>query len=197
MFSSGSEFFLRLKQNIIKFMENVLGPRLDETNIEENIIMNEDELFMVKVKEISKDIGVDYRHLLAVMEFESRTNPQAVNKWSKATGLIQFMPKTAIGLGTTTEELLKMNKIQQLEYVHKYFKPFKGKLKTLSKTYMAVLWPRAARDPDPDPVLFRKGTKAYEQNPLDWNKDGVITESEASRKVQEIFDRKFKHLPPD
>ena len=38
----------------------------------------------------------------------------------RATGLIQFMPKTAKNFGTSTQELFKMDNVKQLDYVHKY-----------------------------------------------------------------------------
>ena len=52
---------------------------------------------------------------------ESGFNPQAVNPKSNATGLIQFMPKTARGLGTTVAALYNMAWDQQWPYVEAYF----------------------------------------------------------------------------
>lgn len=153
--------------------------------------------FLTKVKEIGKRLGIDYRYLLSVMQFESGLNPQAINKWTKATGLIQFMPSTAHELGTTCDELYKMTDVQQLDYVEKYFNPYKGKLDSLSEVYMAVLWPRAALDKDQDSTLFIKGTKAYDQNPMDWNKDGRVTETEAAAKVQKYFDEIYSKYPKE
>lgn len=43
---------------------------------------------------------------------------------SGATGLIQFMPATAQGMGTTTAALAAMSAVQQLDYVQRYFKPY-------------------------------------------------------------------------
>ena len=40
-----------------------------------------------------------------------------------ATGLIQFLPSTARGLGTTTDALAGMSSVEQLNYVEKYFDP--------------------------------------------------------------------------
>ena len=39
---------------------------------------------------------------------------------SGATGLIQFMPNTAEGLGTSTGELAGMSRARQMHYVEKY-----------------------------------------------------------------------------
>ena len=106
---------------------------------------------------------------------------------SGATGLIQFMPSTARGLGTTVEALAAMSPESQLNFVWKYFKPYKGKIRSLSDGYMAILWPRAVGKPD-DHALFTGGV-AYRQNAgLDTNKDGKVTKREAAAKVTALLD---------
>lgn len=106
---------------------------------------------------------------------------------SGATGLIQFMPSTARGLGTTVEALAAMSPESQLNFVWKYFKPYKGKIRSLSDGYMAILWPRAVGKPD-DYALFTGGV-AYRQNAgLDTNKDGKVTKREAAAKVTALLD---------
>lgn len=106
---------------------------------------------------------------------------------SGATGLIQFMPATAKGMGTTVEKLAKMSQIEQLNYVYKYFLPYKGKLRNLGDVYMAILWPAGVGKAD-SYVLWSKDKKpvTYRQNiGLDVNKDGVITRAECVAKVTE------------
>lgn len=104
-------------------------------------------------------------------------------------GLIQFMPKTAIGLGTTVEELAKMSAEDQLVYVEKHFKPFKGKLKTLADVYSTIIYPKAVGKPD-DYVLFSGGTIAYRQNMgIDINKNGKCTKEEAAAKVMQKYNK--------
>jgi len=128
-----------------------------------------------EVSRICKEIGIKDEWLYAVIWFESRGNPKAVNKNSKATGIIQFMPKTAKNLGTTTELLYNMSVIKQLQYVEKYLKKWDTKydLNSYLDTYMAVFYP-AALGKSRDYVI---GTgKIVEQNSsVDTNKDGVIT----------------------
>lgn len=51
------------------------------------------------------------------------------------------MPSTAEWLGTSSDELVKMSAIEQLDYVEKYFKSFSGNLNDI--TYMTVLLPAA------------------------------------------------------
>jgi peptidoglycan hydrolase-like protein with peptidoglycan-binding domain len=93
--------------------------------------------------------------------------------------LIQFLPSTARGLGTTTDALARMNSTEQLAYVEKYFnqRHFEGRLGSLEGLYTAVLSGRARQNPND--VLFTRGTRAYDLNPLDWNRDGNITAGEA------------------
>jgi hypothetical protein len=106
---------------------------------------------------------------------------------SGATGLIQFMPSTARGLGTSTDALAGMTAVQQLDYVKKYFQSYKGRLKTLEDVYMAILYP-AAIGKDKDSTLFAEGTTAYRQNSgFDANRDGKITPAEVSAKVREKY----------
>ena len=108
---------------------------------------------------------------------------------SGATGLIQFMPKTAKSLGTTVEALAAMSAVEQLEYVEKYFKPHKGKLKTLSDIYMAILWPKAIGKAE-DYVMFDKAETpiTYRQNSgVDINADGKCTKAEAAAKVMQKY----------
>ena len=126
--------------------------------------------------------------LMACMAWESNNtfSPSVANMaGSGATGLIQFMPTTAIGLGTTTAALAKMTAEDQLNYVFKYFRPYKGKLRNLGDIYMAILWPAGVGQPDSF-VLWEKGKRptTYRQNAgLDVNKDGAITRGEAIAKV--------------
>lgn len=106
---------------------------------------------------------------------------------SSGTGLIQFMAATAKGMGTTTSALAAMSALEQLDWVEKYFQPYKGRMKTLEDLYMAILWP-AAVGKEPGYVLFRKGTLAYTQNDgLDVNNNGLITKQEAAAKVRETL----------
>ena len=63
--------------------------------------------FVKKVQSISSNLNIDPNWLMAIMFWESAGtfSPSVQNKTSGATGLIQFMPSTAVGLGTSTTEL--------------------------------------------------------------------------------------------
>lgn len=124
--------------------------------------------------------------LMACIAFESggTFSPSIRNAaGSGATGLIQFMPNTAIGLGTTTDQLAAMTALEQLDYVKAYFKPYASRIKSLTDMYMAILLPKAVGMPD-DFKLFSEGA-GYRQNAgLDANNDGTITKIEAAGRVQ-------------
>ncbi len=138
--------------------------------------------FIKGVEAMAQRLGAKPEHILAAMSFETGgTFSPKITNGIGATGLIQFLPSTARGLGTTTDALRNMSSTEQLKYVEKYLQPFKGKLNTLEGVYTSIL--SGSPKNDPKTVLFRKGTKAYEQNPLDWNKDGQITAAEATTPV--------------
>lgn len=142
-------------------------------------------LFKSKVAEIAADLGCDPNHLMAAMAFETgeRFTANVKNPVSGATGLIQFMPSTAEDLDTTVADLAAMSAEDQLEYVHKYFRPYKGRMNKLSDVYMAILWPKAIGQPE-DAVLFAQPSKQYDQNKgLDADGDGRVTKSEAAARV--------------
>lgn len=144
--------------------------------------------FRKKVIEVAKRIKANPLFLMAVMSFESaETFSPSIKSFagSGATGLIQFLPSTARGLGTTVDKLARMSAVEQLDWVEKYFKQFRGPFKTLEDTYMAVLFPRAIRKGS-DFVLFSKPSRAYRQNSgLDLNGDGKVTAREAASKVRD------------
>ena len=133
------------------------------------------------------ELKINPDYLMACIAFESGETFRADIKnmaGSGATGLIQFMPSTALGLGTTTAKLAQMTPEDQLNFVYKYFRPYSGRLQTLEDTYMAILLPTQVGRPL-ESVLFSGGV-AYRQNSgLDANRDGKVTKAEASSKVRE------------
>jgi hypothetical protein len=126
--------------------------------------------------------------LMAAMAFETgRTfSPSVRNAKSSATGLIQFMEKTAAGLGTTTRALAALTAEHQLSYVQSYFAPYAPRIKTLDDLYMAILWP-AAIGRGRETALWRAGSREYAVNKgLDSTKDGTVTVGEAAAKVRRL-----------
>lgn len=150
--------------------------------------------FRARVFGICLTLGIDPNHLMACMAWESgETFSPAVKNMagSGATGLIQFMPSTAKGLGVTTDALARMTAEQQLDYVEAYFRPYRGRLLTLGDVYMAILWPAGIGKAD-SWALWTRDTRptTYRQNAgIDINRDGAITKAEATAKVQAKLDK--------
>lgn len=153
--------------------------------------------FRDRVRWIAQDLGMPADDLMACMAWESGEtfSPSVKNAaGSGATGLIQFMPKTAISLGTTVQALAAMTAEDQLNVVYKYFRPFKGRLKNLGDIYMAILWPKGVGQPD-SYVLWDRGAMptTYRQNAgLDVNRDAAITRGECLVKIRERQARGFQ-----
>ena len=100
------------------------------------------------IARVSANLGIDAAWLANAINFESGGNPQARNKYTNATGVIQFMPSTATRLGTTVDALYAMSGSQQMAYVEKYFQPYKGKLRSQADVYMAIFYPAYIGQPD-------------------------------------------------
>lgn len=158
--------------------------------------------FVLKVRDIAKRLempteGANW--LMACMAFETgETFSPTIKNGAGAPyyGLIQFGDAAAKDSGTTVAALVKMTAEEQLEYVYRFFKPYTGKLKTLSDIYMRILWPVAVGKPE-DYVIFDTKVRptAYVQNKgLDINKDGLVTKAECAAKVQEKYVRGLKFV---
>ncbi len=166
-------------------------------------------LFALKVQAIASRLGVQPNWLMQVMKAESGLNPQAVNKQAgdsadpytraakRATGLIQFMPSTAKGLGTTTQAIYQMDALKQLDYVEKYFKGYAGKMKSYYDVYFVVFFPAAIGKND-DWVFQTKDTSAAtiaKQNPaVNLNKDGKITVAEFKQYIRSTVPKTIQDL---
>lgn len=90
----------------------------------------------------------DAAWLANLINFEtgSTFSPSKQNPQSNATGLIQFMPSTASGLGTSVDALKNMTAQQQWFYVEKYLMKQKNSgssFKDPTDVYMAVFYPAA------------------------------------------------------
>lgn len=141
----------------------------------------QDPDFNKKLQKIADALGIDKSALEQVMKRESRMDPKAVNPKSGASGLIQFMPKTAENLGTTIDAIRKMSAVEQLDYVYKYYKMVGVKPgMNAEDLYVATFMPAALGKPD-STVLGQSGAggfsgAVYAQNAgIDRAKKGTIT----------------------
>ncbi len=154
--------------------------------------------FLKAVQELSEYLGILPEWLLTCFYMESTFNPSAVNKFTNAVGLIQFMPATLNAMGYTKEQVLSMSPVQQMEVVKKYFQSKKGKLKSLTDVYLTIFYPVAIGKPDSF-VIGSEASKAFSQKVglqnavYDSNKDGVITKGEIKKKIEAVY----FHIFPD
>lgn len=139
------------------------------------------EAFEQKVRTLAVKLSINPDWLMATMMLESSLNPQAVNRTTNATGLIQFMPNTATALGTSVQQLYAMDGLQQLDYVYAYLKPYAGTMESLADVYFAVFFPAAIGKPDDWTLHTSKlsaGLIARQNSGYDLNRDGVLTVGE-------------------
>lgn len=144
--------------------------------------------FCNKVVEISKRLKCDPNDLMCVMNSESGIKPTSINKSSGATGLIQFMPRTAESLGTSCEALASMTAEEQLVYVEKFLTNAKKRAGLSEQQlgagtlYTLIFLPAYAnRD-----VLCDSSSKYYRPNKgLDRDEDGLITKADLAQRVHE------------
>jgi len=109
----------------------------------EDKVTSNREAFIAKVQQIASQLDIDANWLMGTMWIESKLNPVAVNSTTGATGLIQFMPATALSLGVTTAQLKQMTNVEQLDYVYKYYKPYRNYITKFEDLYLITLYPNA------------------------------------------------------
>ncbi len=143
--------------------------------------------FCAKLEQVAKNINCEPTDLLGMMQSESGINPQAYNKNGGATGLIQFMPGTARSLGTTTQALMNMSAVEQLDYVEKFYKNWtggSGQRLSAGDLYTLCFLPAFVNRE----VLCSQGDKYYNANSgLDGNHDGKITKTEMGDRVKNKY----------
>jgi len=141
--------------------------------------------FLKGLQSISNNLGIDPNALLGIMKLESGLNPAAVNKSTNATGLIQFMPKTALGLGTSVNDLYNMSATEQLPYVEKYLRRAGVRPgMDIGDIYLAVFMPAMLGKPD-NHIISKAGKLVYDYNKgLDVTKDGILTVADVKTSAQ-------------
>ena len=154
--------------------------------------------FLAEVNRVAKAVKAHPADLLGLMASESGLDPKAQNK-SGATGLIQFMPDTAAGLGTSTSALKGMSRSEQMKYVEKFLKktlhgvPVQGSHVSAGNLYTAVYLPAFAAK-DSSYIVAKKGgfSDSWGHHPAAWyshnsgldlNGDGAITIAELGKRI--------------
>lgn len=157
-----------------------------------------------KVIEVSDKLGILSDWLLAVMYFESKLNPQAINQVSGSVGLIQFTRdksgvnyKTINGKKYLLSDLQKMSFSAQMDVVYEYLKPFKSKMSSFEDVYLTVFFPLAVGKFE-SYVLKTSSLSANliaSQNKIfDLNKDGQITKKEFTDFISNKYLTSFKEV---
>jgi len=155
-----------------------------------NKVKTNQAAFQAKVIAMAKALNTDPDQHMFVMNFETGgTFSPSITNSIGATGLIQFMPDTAIWLGTTTAALRAMSNVEQLDWVYKFYtKVLNGQsLKSVADFYLATFYPLALSKPETF-IIGSEKSLAYARlivtsNPglKDYNSDGYLTKAEYRR----------------
>lgn len=152
------------------------GPAGDRGTVnKQKFSWSTDQPFLTKVKEVAARLKFDPIDLLAIMNLETgRTFDPAITNNLGYTGLIQFGTDSATGLNTTTAALRGMGRVEQMEYVYRYFSSLWGwpnakcPNPTLANLYLTVLLPAfrfAAPDQKIADATDPKSASWYKANP--------------------------------
>lgn len=140
------------------------------------------------LSQVAEEVGTNKESLVKLIEFESGFNPRAKNPDSSARGLIQFLDKTAEGLGYKDSlSLVNANPTieQQLLGPVKDYLITRGPFETEQSLFMAVFYPAA------------KYWDAEQEFPQ-WVQDanpGIKTPSDYMDKVNKNIGFKMVNLP--
>lgn len=99
------------------------------------------------IQQLSSLLNVPEDWLKIVFAIESGNNPKARNPYTNAVGLIQFMPFVLEPWGYSPDTF-PTDYNTQLNYVYKYLKPYKNKIKSVTDLYLSIFYPAAVGKPD-------------------------------------------------
>jgi hypothetical protein len=148
--------------------------------------------FLAEVDNFNRTIqltqGDQPHYIMGCMAFETgRTFSPSIQNLGGAPyyGLVQWGDMAATDVKQTVGQLIKMTAVQQMGYVTLWFKPYAGKIKTLSDVYLRIFMPKFVGKAE-NSVIALKGTATYRQNiGLDVDKDGDIEKQEAAYMVMQ------------
>lgn len=156
----------------------------DSVHRRDIIISYTQEAVVNRIKDISNKFSIKPVWLMRVIIKESGGYPQAVNPYSNATGIIQWMPSTAKYLGTSVSKLKQMSIFEQLFYVEEYLNKVTHNytIKSYEDLHLAVFYPAALGKLDSYVIGY--GGKLVAQNKaVDYDDDGVITKRDFKRYI--------------
>ncbi len=162
---------------------------------------SERDAFEQKVQSVASNLQTNPNWLMQIMKAESGLRADIQNTSypmsnGYATGLIQFTPDTAAGLGTSTQALKQMSRVQQMDYVYKYLKPYAGRLNSYFDIYLVVFFPAAIGQTNNDNYVFEtsrisRGSVARSNPTMDINKDGMITMAEFKQYLKNTVKQEY------
>ncbi|MGB1241347.1 MAG: transglycosylase SLT domain-containing protein [Chitinophagales bacterium] len=157
-----------------------------------SIYVRDIDEFEKKVRRISSKLDIHPDWLMAIMHSESKLDASVVNlKGSGATGLIQFLPTTAINMDITVEQMRNLNHIQQLDYVYEYLrdvqKTRKVSFENITDLYLSILYPVAVGQ-EAAFVLYRSPSSTYQKNSgLDENHNGEVSVKDIDLRMKRLY----------
>lgn len=168
-------------------------------SIDVNTLINkipaaERSAFAKKVDQIAGRLGVPFNHLMAIMDLESAgTFDPSIKNNLGYVGLIQFGSDAARDLGTTTDALRKMSRLQQLDYVEKYYNMWKrtlgiSKFNDFVDLYLVVFYPAGVKEKDPNKPFTT--SKVETQNPALRDANGHITKNS----IRAAYEKRYQGL---
>ncbi|MDH0175306.1 peptidoglycan DD-metalloendopeptidase family protein [Aeromonas dhakensis] len=159
------------------------------------------EAFRNKVIKVGEELGIDPNYIMACIALETGTkfDPSIKNPYSSATGLIQLMRARAKELGTTVEELAKMDHVEQMDYVKMYFVRMADMFGvptnrwSLEDVYLSIFAPSAIAIDGNAPV-YTSPSESYNRNKFhDLDGDGKIMKSEIANNIRVFYDNGFAY----
>jgi hypothetical protein len=163
------------------------------------IYVTDIERFISKIKSVSKRLNIHPEWLMAVIYNESKFKSNVYNySGSGAVGLLQFMPATAVDLGTTTQELANMSAVDQLDYVYLYLAKVykrsnvvKAGIRSLTDLYLAILYPRAIGKDYCFSIYSSPSRQYFSNKGLDFNQDKSVTISDIDNHLKAKYPTAF------
>lgn len=181
--------------------DGIVGPRTwAVAGYRERVTQDIGDDFFPRLKLVAMSLGARAKDMLSVMYSESackatawNDNPKSLppeKRWN-ASGLIQFMPPTLIGLGWTAGHAAfrTLSATDQLSWVERYYRPYRGHLGSIGGLYVATFLPALIKNAgNPDFVLTAAAGPlpwAYAPNAaFDANRDQRITVRELEDAVR-------------
>jgi len=132
--------------------------------------------------EVARPLNLDIADLATVVNIESNFNENAVNRYTGASGIIQFMPTTAQELGYSIAQVRAMDFLQQAKLAKKYLEKKNARGLRGADLYLAVFYPVSVGKTS---YTYPNGVYTVNKG-LDYDKNGTLTYSD----IKKIFDTK-------